>query len=45
MYYDALFNLRDTCRELGDYRAASEFGRVIAEMEQNNSFSAWPKTT
>jgi tetratricopeptide (TPR) repeat protein len=29
-YYDALFNLRDTCRELGDFRAAAEFERVIS---------------
>jgi tetratricopeptide (TPR) repeat protein len=29
-YYDALFNLRDTCRELGDYRAAAEFERILS---------------
>ena len=29
-YYDALFNLRDTCRELGDYRAAAEFERALS---------------
>jgi len=29
-YYDALLNLRDTCRELGDYRAAAEFERVLS---------------
>ena len=29
MYYDALFNLRDTCRELSDYRAAAEFERLL----------------
>ena len=29
MYYDAVFNLRDTCRELKDYRAAAEFERVL----------------
>jgi tetratricopeptide (TPR) repeat protein len=29
-YYDALFNLRDTCRELKDYRAAAEFERVLS---------------
>ncbi|MCL2130705.1 MAG: tetratricopeptide repeat protein [Treponema sp.] len=29
MYYDALFNLRDTCRELSDFRAAAEFERVL----------------
>jgi tetratricopeptide (TPR) repeat protein len=31
MFYDAIFNLRDTCRELGDYRAAAEFERVLRE--------------
>jgi len=30
-YYDALYNLRDTCRELGDYRAAAEFERLLNE--------------
>ena len=30
VYYDALFNLRDTCRELEDYRAAAEFERVLS---------------
>jgi len=29
-YYDALFNLRDTCRELGDFRAAAEFERALS---------------
>ena len=29
-YYDALFNLRDACRELGDYRAAAEFERALS---------------
>jgi len=29
MYYDALLNLRDTCRELSDYRAAAEFERIL----------------
>jgi tetratricopeptide (TPR) repeat protein len=39
MYYEALFNLRDTCRELHDYRAAAEFGRVLSGMDnQTNSF-------
>jgi len=32
MYYDAVFNLRDTCRELSDYRAAAEFERVLREL-------------
>ena len=30
-YYDALYNLRDTCRELKDYRAAAEFERILSE--------------
>jgi tetratricopeptide (TPR) repeat protein len=33
LYYDALYNLRDACRELEDYRAAAEFGRVLSELE------------
>lgn len=32
-YYDALFNLRDTCTELGDTRAAVEFGRRLGELK------------
>jgi len=34
MYYDALFNLRDTCRELSDYRAAAEFERILQGMRR-----------
>jgi tetratricopeptide (TPR) repeat protein len=30
MYYDAMYNLRDTCRELKDYRAAAEFERILS---------------
>jgi tetratricopeptide (TPR) repeat protein len=30
LYYDAMFNLRDTCRELKDYRAAAEFERILS---------------
>ena len=33
MYYDALFNMRDTCRELSDYRAVAEFERVLNEYD------------
>jgi tetratricopeptide (TPR) repeat protein len=29
--YDALYNIRDTCRELRDYRAAAEFERILKE--------------
>jgi tetratricopeptide (TPR) repeat protein len=35
-YYDALYNLRDTCRELGDYRAAAEFERVLSSLSGNH---------
>ncbi len=31
-YYDALYNLRDTCTELGDTRAAVEFSRRLSEL-------------
>jgi tetratricopeptide (TPR) repeat protein len=30
LYYEALYNLRDTCRELQDYRAAAEFERILS---------------
>jgi len=33
-YYDAIYNLRDTCRELQDYRAAAEFERILSESDQ-----------
>jgi tetratricopeptide (TPR) repeat protein len=32
LYYEALYNLRDTCRELEDYRAAAEFERILSEI-------------
>ena len=32
-YYDAMLNLRDTCRELGDYRAAAEFERILSGLD------------
>ena len=38
MYYDALFNLRDTCRELCDFRAAAEFERVLQKLEPNKEY-------
>ena len=31
MYYDALYNIRDTCRELQDFRAAAEFERALGQ--------------
>jgi len=30
-YFDALYNLRDTCRELEDYIAAAEFERILTQ--------------
>ncbi|MDR2435248.1 MAG: tetratricopeptide repeat protein [Treponema sp.] len=34
LYYDALFNLRDACRKLEDYRAAAEFERVLSSLPE-----------
>jgi tetratricopeptide (TPR) repeat protein len=39
MYYDALFNLRDTCRELKDFRAAAEFERILSGIPAKNDNS------
>jgi len=35
-FYDALYNLRDTCRELADYRAAAEFERILSGLNAGN---------
>jgi tetratricopeptide (TPR) repeat protein len=32
-FSDALINLRDTCRELGDFRAAAEFERILSGLD------------
>jgi tetratricopeptide (TPR) repeat protein len=37
LYFEALYNLRDTCRELGDYRAAAEFERVLGSLRSCSS--------
>jgi tetratricopeptide (TPR) repeat protein len=37
LYYDALYNIRDTCRELEDYRAAAEFERVLGGLSPRSS--------
>jgi tetratricopeptide (TPR) repeat protein len=42
-YYDALINLRDTCRELGDYRAAAEFERVISGLDAFKNHAPGPQ--
>jgi tetratricopeptide (TPR) repeat protein len=34
LYYEALFNLRDACRELEDYRAAAEFERILSGLPE-----------
>ena len=31
-YYDALYNIRDTCRELEDYKAAAVFERILMDI-------------
>ncbi|AEF82897.1 tetratricopeptide TPR_2 [Leadbettera azotonutricia ZAS-9] len=36
LFYDALFNIRDTCRELKDYRAAAEFERVLSSLSPSD---------
>jgi tetratricopeptide (TPR) repeat protein len=36
MYEDALFNIRDVCRQLNDYRAASEFGRILSALQKQS---------
>ncbi|MDR2500753.1 MAG: tetratricopeptide repeat protein [Treponema sp.] len=38
LYYEALYNLRDACRELQDYRAAGEFNRILTEMDRRMHF-------
>ncbi|MDR2796732.1 MAG: tetratricopeptide repeat protein [Treponema sp.] len=35
LYSEALYNLRDTCRELEDYRAAAEFERILSGLSKN----------
>ncbi|MDR1306864.1 MAG: tetratricopeptide repeat protein [Treponema sp.] len=35
LYGEALCNLRDTCRELEDYRAAMEFERTLSELARS----------
>jgi Flp pilus assembly protein TadD len=42
LYYEALFNLRDTCRELEDYRAAAEFERILSGIPRQRGPSNLP---
>jgi tetratricopeptide (TPR) repeat protein len=39
LFSDAMYNLRDTCRELEDYRAAAEFERILSGMANNRGYS------
>ncbi|MDR1955583.1 MAG: tetratricopeptide repeat protein [Treponema sp.] len=41
LYYEALYNLRDTCRELEDYRAAAEFERILSGLFVNQGYQAF----
>ena len=43
LYYDALFNLRDSCRELHDYRAAAEFERILAGLNSRRDCPSGPQ--
>jgi tetratricopeptide (TPR) repeat protein len=36
LYYEALYNLRDTCQELGDKRAADEFDRILSTFSEHS---------
>ena len=41
-FYDALFNIRDTCRMLGDHRAADEFERALSGLPDGKAVLAHP---
>jgi len=41
-YYEALFNLRDACRKLGDWRAAAEFERAMSGLKGSQGPIAHP---
>ncbi|MDR1302148.1 MAG: tetratricopeptide repeat protein [Treponema sp.] len=42
LYSEALYNLRDTCRELEDYRAAAEFERILSGLSGNRGYQIYP---
>jgi tetratricopeptide (TPR) repeat protein len=42
MYYEALVNLRDTCRKLQDYRAAVEFERILSQLSPDTGYPVRP---
>jgi tetratricopeptide (TPR) repeat protein len=37
LYAEALYNLRDVCRELQDYRAAAEFERILSQFSSKGN--------
>ena len=43
-YYDALYNLRDACRRLGDRRAAAEFERALSGLSDRHGPTTHPGT-
>jgi tetratricopeptide (TPR) repeat protein len=44
LYHEALYNLRDACRELQDYRAAAEFERTLSELSERKGFYIRPSS-
>ncbi|WP_010260188.1 tetratricopeptide repeat protein [Treponema primitia] len=42
MYYEALFNLRDACRKLQDFRAAAEFERILSKVSPDMGYPFRP---
>ncbi|MDR2103700.1 MAG: tetratricopeptide repeat protein [Treponema sp.] len=42
LFGEAMYNLRDTCRELQDYRAAAEFERILSGMPNHRGYSVHP---
>jgi tetratricopeptide (TPR) repeat protein len=42
LYHEALCNVRDTCRELQDYRAAAEFERILSNLSNHAGFYIRP---
>jgi tetratricopeptide (TPR) repeat protein len=42
LYQEALYNVRDACRELQDYRAAAEFERILSELSSRQQYRIRP---
>jgi tetratricopeptide (TPR) repeat protein len=45
LYQEALYNLRDACRELEDYRAAAEFERILSGLSGRMGYRIHPVDT